>query len=69
MDTNALWRWRLKEKVEVIQLPDKRIRMKLPGELETERWNYRDNPWNGIGEIEHIDIILQQNNSPWELTI
>lgn len=37
---------------------------KYPGDLMGGRWNYRDNPWDGIGQKERIDIMLYWSNRP-----
>lgn len=67
MDWNTLQRKKLKELCEVYQCPDGLVFTKLPGELSNNRWVYKDNPWNGIGEKEYRDkLIIWDNTSPWE---
>ena len=67
MDKNTLYRKMVMERYQVLQFPDKRIKLKLPGKLVENRWRYRDNPWNGIGEKEYITKLkLWDNTTPWE---
>lgn len=67
MDLNMFRRKKIKESYEVFQSPDGLVFTKLPGKLSNNRWVYRDNPWNGIGEKEYRDkIIIWSNTTPWE---
>lgn len=67
MDLNMFRRKKIKESCEVFQCPDGLVFTKLPGKLSQNRWLYRDNPWNGIGEKEYRDkIIIWSNTTPWE---
>ena len=67
MDYNIFKRKKIKELYEVYQSPDGQVVTKLPGKLSTNRWNYMDNPINGIGEKEYRDkIFIWDNTSPWE---
>ena len=67
MDTNTLERKLRKEHYEIIQNPNGQIKPKIPGPLVENRWRYRDNPWNGIGEKEYTTKLkLWDNTTPWE---
>lgn len=67
MDYNTLDRKLRKEHHEVIQYQNGLIKTKNPGKLVGNRWQYRDNPWNGIGEKEYITKLkLWDNTTPWE---
>lgn len=66
MDSNTFWRKKLKERYEVFQCPEGLVFTKLPGKLSNNRWIYRDNPWNGIGEKEYREKLIKwDNTSPW----
>lgn len=67
MDRNIFHRKKIKESCEVYQGPDGLVFTKLPGRLSNNRWVYKDNPWNGIGEKEYRDkLLIWDNTSPWE---
>ena len=67
MDTNMFQRKKIRESYEVVQCPDGLVFTKLPGKLTQNRWVYRDNPWNGIGEKEYRGkLIILDNTPPWE---
>jgi hypothetical protein len=44
--------------------PDGIIKTKYPGKLTSPRWNYRDNPINGIGEKEYAAHFRCWENKP-----
>ena len=67
MDKNTLYRKMVMERYQVLQFPNKMVKLKLPGKLVENRWRYRDNPWNGIGEKEYVGTIRWgKNTTPWE---
>ena len=67
MDYNTLELRKRKEDWEVFQDPHKQVRTKKPGGLAGNRWQYRDNPWNGIGEKEYRSKLeIWSNTTPWE---
>lgn len=69
MDNNTFRKKRNKESCEVFQRPNGQVCMKLPGKLAGNRWVYRDNPWNGIGEKEYrVKLSIWNNTTPWEHT-
>ena len=69
MDNNNFHKKRNRESCEVYQCPDGQVCTKLPGKLAGNRWAYRDNPWNGIGEKEYRDKLnIWDNTTPWEHT-
>ena len=67
MDYNTLELRKRKEGWEVFQDPSGQVNTKKPGELAGNRWEYRDNPWNGIGEKEYrCKLEIWSNTTPWE---
>lgn len=67
MDKNTLFLRKIKEQNQVYQCPDGLVFTKLPGKLSSNRWVYKDNPWNGIGEKEYRSKLeIWDNTSPWE---
>lgn len=44
--------------------PSGEVNTRYPGALSTGRWNYRDNPWHGLGESEHRAKLAYWDNRP-----
>ena len=57
-------KWRVIRIRDVLILPDGIIKTKPQGKLIAPRWNYRDNPINGLGEKEDRTHFSEWENKP-----
>ena len=57
-------KYRIANRRDAYHKGEEEVWLKYPGDLTGGRWNYRDNPWDGIGQKERIDIMKFWNNLP-----